>query len=388
MRYSGPESLSLRDQTKFDVLIQIDVLSGCEHSCTGCFVNKHSPADVEGPLLREAKRLADGVKRAGLNLREFVVGPTDFFSASNTESVLNNKITQEILREHVNARIATPAKFDLVNMKKFYDIFKILDNPEKYRDDMIIEFVMPVENPDTMLNNTEYFEAVMRRVDFFKNETPKKIDWSWTLQSSSILSRTVSKEEYNKMLDKSLNEYGTILEMNPAFSRAPRHKQKENLKSWNNYLSSVVDSDNYDKVTMSMANLNCNSMNFVGLTVIMGKDGPETHLNVMLHEQAFFLTNPGTNVTGLSFEEILERRNELILDGIKNLSIHPLYKDSPYLISMANRLLWEAIKAMDLSLDEEILPMDVLSLYNPTEEGAHLWNKDALKRVTYQSGAA
>ena len=129
-------------------------------------------------------------------------------------------------------------------------------------------------------------------------------------------------------------------------------------------------------------------MNFIGLTVIMGENGPETHLNVMLHEQAFFLTNPGTNVTGLSFEEILGRRNSLILEGIEALSKHPLYKDTPYVISMANRLLWEAIKAMDLSEEEEVLPMDVLSLYNPTEEGSHLWNKDALEKVTYQSGAA
>jgi len=382
MRYSGPESLALKDQVKFDVLISVELLSGCDHGCTGCFVDKHKPKSLAQPLLEEAQRLADGVKASGLNLREFVLGPTDFFTASNTIDVLNNSITQKIMREHENARIATPAKFDFVNDVKFKEIFKILDNPENYREDMIMEFIMPVENPETMLNNEEYFDAVMRRIDFFKHNTPKMIDWSWTLQSSALVGKKTSKEQYNKMLDKSLNDYGTILEMNPAFSRAPRHKQKENLLAWNSFLSRVIDDDNYDKATMSMANLNCNSMNFIGLTVVMGKDGPETHLNVMLHEQAFFLTNEGTNVTGLSFEEILDRRNSLILDGIKNLSIHPLYKDSPYLISMANRLLWEAIKAMDLSLDEEIVPSDVLARYNPSERGGHLWNEDALKYMT------
>jgi hypothetical protein len=382
MRYSGPESLALKDQVKFDVLISVELLSGCNHGCIGCFVDKHQPEDLAQPLLEEAQRLSDGVKKAGLNLREFVLGPTDFFSATNTTDVLNNSITQDIMREHTNARIATPAKFDFVNDVTFKEIFKILDNPDNYREDMIMEFIMPVENPETMINNGEYFDAVMRRIDFFKNNTPKMIDWSWTLQSSSLLGKKISKEQYNKMLDKSLNEYGTILEMNPAFSRAPAHKQKENLLAWNAFLSRVIDDKNFDKVTMSMANLNCNSMNFIGLTVVMGKDGPETHLNVMLHEQAFFPTNERTNVTGLSFEEILDRRNDLILDGIKNLSIHPLYKDSPYIISMANRLLWEAIKTMGLSLDEEIVPQDVLSRYNPTETGAHLWNEDALKCMT------
>jgi hypothetical protein len=382
MRYSGPESLALKDQVKFDVLISVELLSGCNHGYTGCFVDKHKPEDLAQPLLEEAQRLADGVKAAGLNLREFVLGPTDFFSASNTKDVLNNSITQNIMREHTNARIATPAKFDLVDDATFRDVFQILDDSVKYRDDMIIEFIMPVEEPNVMLNDKKYFDAVMRRIEFFKNGTPKKIDWSWTLQSSALLGKKISKEQYNKMVDKSLNEYGTILEMNPAFSRAPAHKQKENLLAWNGFLSNVIDGDNYDKVTMSMANLNCNSMNFIVLTVVMGKDGPETHLNVMLHEQAFFLTNERTNVTGLSFEGILNRRNELILDGIKNLSVHPLYKDSPYIISMANRLLWEAMKTMGLSLDEEIIPHDVLARYNPTERGSHLWNEDALRHMT------
>lgn len=384
MRYSGKESLSLKDQTKFDVLINVELLSGCNHGCTGCFIDKHKPTDLAQPILEEAQKIADGILRAGLNLREFVIGATDIFSASNTEDVLNNSITQNIMREHSNARIATPAKFDLVDMDKFTDIFKILDDPKKYREDMIIEFIMPIENPETMLNNEEYFDAVMRRIDFFKNNTPKQVDWSWTLQSSAILGKKISKEQYNQMLDKSLNEYGTILEMNPAFSRAPKHKQKENLVAWNSFLSSVIDDDNMDKVTMSMANLYCNSMNFIGLTVLMGLNGVETHLNVMLHEQAFFPHNKRTNVTGLSFEQIIDRRNELILRGIKKAETVSDCKDCQYQIACANRLIFEAMDVM--GMDSCMMPLDVLNRYNPTEEGAHLWNQDALKHVTYELG--
>lgn len=379
MRYSGPESLSLKDQTKFDVLIQIEVLSGCQHSCTGCFVNKHNPADLAQPLLEEAKRLADGVKSTGLNLREFVIGPTDFFSASNTQDVLNHPLTQEIMKEHTNARIAAPAKFDLASMDCFEEMFSILDDEDKFRPEMIIEFITPIESPDKMVNDKEYFDDIMKKVEFFKHNTPKQMDWSWTLQSSTILSDKITKEDYNRVLDKAIDEYGTILEMNPAFARAPAHKQKENLFAWNNFLSSVIDEDNYDKATMSMANLYCNSMNFIGLTVLMGENGPETYLNVMLHEQAFFTNNQRTNVTGLSFDEILNRRNELILEGIHKFSEHPIYKDTPYVVALANRLVWEAIVAMDLTEEESVLPMDVLALYNPTEKGDHLWNEDALK---------
>lgn len=377
MRYSGPESLSLKDQTKFDVLIQVEVLSGCKHSCTGCFVNKHSPTDLAQPLLEEAKRLADGVKATGLNLREFVIGPTDFFSASNTKDVLNHSLTQEIMREHTNARIATPAKFDLVGMDYFEEIFSILDDEDKFRPEMIIEFVTPVESPDKMVNDKEYFDDVMKKIEFFKHDTPKQMDWSWTLQSSAILGNKISKEDYNNILDKAINEYGTILEMNPAFARAPAHKQRENLEAWNSFLSEVIDEYNYNKATMSMANLYCNSMNFIGLTVLMGENGAETHLNVMLHEQAFFPANDRTNVTGLSFDDILNRRNELILDGLTRASAVSDCQDCKYQVACANRLVFEAMDTMDIN--SCIMPKGVLNMYNPQEEGAHLWNKDALK---------
>lgn len=390
MRYSGPESLSLKDQFKFDVLINVEVLSGCNHKCTGCFVDKHADPSTTDAILAQAKYLSDEVKKSNLNLREFVIGPTDFFTADNTKYVLNSKITQSIMRDHENARIATPAKFDLASDDSFKSIFSILDDSSKYRDDMIIEFIAPIESPDKMLNDKDYFRNVMNRVEYFKNQTPKKMDWSWTLQSSSILGNKITKEEYNQILDKSLNEYKTILEMNPAFARAPKNKIKDNLLSWNNFLSSVIDKDNANKATVSMANLYCNSMNFIGLTVLPGKDGPETFLNVMLHEQAFFTNSEKLNVTGLTFEQILDRRNELILEGINKLSEHPLYKDTKYVIALANRLIWQAIEAMELKEDESILPMDVLAIYNPFEQGEHLWNEDALKymKIEKSKGAA
>ncbi|MEO2086481.1 MAG: hypothetical protein ABGY22_05180 [Acidimicrobiales bacterium] len=388
MRLSGPESLSLKDQVKFDVLLQIEVLSGCEHSCTGCFVNKHGDESVVDGVLSRAKELSDSIKTTGLNLREFVIGPTDFFSASNTNYILNHSITQSIMSEHTGARIATPAKFDLTSDERFQEIFDILDDSDKYRDNMIIEFVTPIESYDTMVNDDEYFERVMKRVDFFKNHTPKQMDWSWTLQSSAILGRKIDKSQYTEILNKSINDYETILEMNPAFARAPAHKQKDNLIAWNNFLSTVIDKDNCNNATISMANLYCNSMNFMGLTILQGEHEVETHLNVMLHEQAFFPKNDRTNVTGLNFNEILDRRDALITEGINKFSSHPLYKDSPYIIALASRLVWEAIVSMELDETESVLPMDVLSLFNPTEQGDHLWNDDALIYMNMKEEAA
>ena len=373
MRYSGPESLAPSDAYKFDVLIQMEVLAGCDHGCLGCFVDKNIDPDMNQAIINRAKELADGVKRTGLNLREFVIGPTDFFTAENTKAVLNNSAVQDIMREHTGARIAAPAKFDKVSMEKLKEIFAVLDDEDKYRRDMIIEFIMPIGRVHEMLDDDDYYNEVMKKVEFFKNDTPKQMDWSWTLQASNVVGKKIDKETYNRIIDKSVNEYETIVEMNPAFSRARNQLiKRHNLFAWNDFLGKVVDKDNASETVMSMANLYCNSINFIGLTVVPGENGPTTHLNVMLHEQAFFLENKNLDVTGLSFEEILQRKNELVLKGInKSLQVKDC-SDCQFAIACANRLVFEAQDS--LNVNGCVMNKEVLDLYNPYD---FTWNDDA-----------
>ena len=373
MRYSGPESLAPSDAYKFDVLIQMEVLAGCDHGCLGCFVDKNIDPDMNQAIIDRAKELADGVKRTGLNLREFVIGPTDFFTAENTKAVLNNSAVQDIMRDHTGARIAAPAKFDKVSMEKLKEIFAVLDDEDKYRRDMIIEFIMPIGRVAEMLDDDDYYNEVMKKVEFFKNDTPKQMDWSWTLQASNVVGKKIDKETYNRIIDKSVNEYETIVEMNPAFSRARNQLiKRHNLFAWNDFLGKVVDKDNASETVMSMANLYCNSINFIGLTVVPGENGPTTHLNVMLHEQAFFLENKNLDVTGLSFEEILQRKNELVLKGINKSSQVKDCSDCQFAIACANRLVFEAQDS--LNVNGCVMNKEVLDLYNPYD---FTWNDDA-----------
>lgn len=380
MRYSGPESLPPSKAQKFDVLINFEGLTGCNHGCVGCFVNKNQDVATMNSMLETAQELADGVKRTGLNLREFVIGPTDLFSAANTENVLNNPIIQNIMREHTKARIATPSKIDDVSMEKLREVFAILDDPSKYRDEMIIEFIMPIGDIDRIINDEDYFNDIKEKLEFFDKETPKEVDWSWTLQASNVMQKRLTKETYNKLLDKVVDEYETILEMNPAFSRAPNAlMQRRNLVSWNKFLSEVVGQDNFDKVTMSMANLYCNSMNFIGLTIIPGIDSPRVFLNVMLHEQAFFTQHDELEVTGLSFEEILAKRDQLIAKGLAKSSTVKDCADCKYSVACASRLIFQAQDAMNMH--ECLMPLDVLDLFNPYIDSSEQWNDDALKIV-------
>jgi len=377
MKYSGPDMLPPSNAYKYDILIQMEVLSGCEQACLGCFVDKNIDASMNQQIIDRAKELADGVKRTGMNLREFVIGPTDIFSASNTERVLNNPVVHDIMREHEHARIAAPAKFDVATMERVQEIFDILDDEDKFRREMIIEFIMPIGKIDQMLNDIVYHQEVMRKVKFFKENTPKQMDWSWTLQASNVVGKKIDKETYNKILKRSVRDYETIVEMNPAFSRARNQLiQRSNLMGWNNWLGNVIDESNHNEAVMSMANLYCNSINFMGITIVPGKDGPTTHLNVNLYEQAFFLENKNLDVTGLSFEEILDRKDELATKGINKSTQVKDCNGCEYAVACANRLIFEAQDT--LNINGCVLNKDVLDHYNPYD---FTWNDDALKKL-------
>ena len=379
MRYSGPESLSPDSASKFDVLIQMEVLAGCDHGCLGCFVDKNIDPDMNQQIIDRAKELADGVARTGLNLREFVIGPTDFFTAKNTESVLNNSVVQEIMREHTGARIAAPAKFDIATMDKVKEIFAVLDDEDKYRRDMIIEFIMPIGRVEQMLNDDEYFDNVMEKVEFFKNNTPKQMDWSWTLQASNVVGKKIDKETYNKIIQKSVNEYETIVEMNPQLSQERDH-------SWYSvgtcldgmiFLVKLLTKIMHKKLLCQW--LTCivtQSTLLVLQSSPPGENGPTTHLNVMLHEQAFFLNNKNLDVTGLTFEEILDRKNELVTKGINRSSKVSDCNGCQFAVACASRLIFEAQET--LNVDGCVLNKDVLAEYNPYD---WTWNDDAMEKL-------
>ena len=96
----------------------------------------------------------------------------------------------------------------------------------------------------------------------------------------------------------------------------------------------------------------------------------------MLHEQAFFLKNKNLDVTGLSFEQILDRKNELVTKGINRSSKVKDCNGCQYAVACASRLVFEAQET--LNIDGCVLNKDVLNHYNPFD---FTWNDDALKKL-------
>ena len=96
----------------------------------------------------------------------------------------------------------------------------------------------------------------------------------------------------------------------------------------------------------------------------------------MLHEQAFFLGNKNLDVTGLTFEQILDRKNELVTKGINKSSKVKDCADCKFAVACASRLIFEAQES--LNVNGCVLNKDVLAEYNPYD---FTWNDDAIEKL-------
>ena len=77
-------------------------------------------------------------------------------------------------------------------------------------------------------------------------------------------------------------------------------------------------------------------------------------------------------MTGLTFEEILQRKNELVTKGISKSSKVKDCSDCQYAVACASRLIFEAQDS--LNINGCVLNKDILEHYNPYD---FTWNDDA-----------
>lgn len=375
MGKSGPENVSIKDQVKFDVLINMEILNGCSHTCMGCFVNRKQDISEEKMYAR-LDELSEDILKYGLNLREFVMSPTDFFNAHNTIDVLKNETIQKVLRKNTGVRIASPARLDLVSPERLNEILEILDS-DGFREDMVLEFIMPVTDIEQTINDAEYRKRIFDSLAIL-DKSPKLIDWSWTLNMSSAVANRLSTENYDRLIKSITEDYDTILEMNPAIARVSNLSMvKSNIEDWNKILEEVITDENKSKATLSMANLYCNSINFLGLTIEYDKEEEKvkTYLNVNLHEQALFKSK-ALDVSDMTLKEIMEYRTKLVSDSLSNL--RECCKECQYSVACATRLIHNAMDFVET--DSCILPKNVLDMFDVNNDN-ETYNEDALKLV-------
>ncbi|MCS5550417.1 MAG: hypothetical protein NZ811_02750 [Gammaproteobacteria bacterium] len=202
--------LTTETQTKpvSAVKIQMDVLDGCEHNCSGCFVNRRNNAPSDDNL-EDFSRFVKEITDAGLLVDEILIGPTDALSSSNTFDVLSNKHLLKTIND--NSPILAFVTTLMGDPKEFCEF--IVKNINL---DTEIEIGIATQ-PDLLmdLNYAEEVKAKLRVLDGLPHD----------LTYTFILNIDEYDVDYEKLHKHVVKQFDTTFDLIPSIARS-KNKEK------------------------------------------------------------------------------------------------------------------------------------------------------------------
>lgn len=352
-KMSNAEITSVFDNDKMDFVINLELLNGCVHSCTGCFVNRRNEIVVAD--VKKALKLAKELTKKGLRFREVIVSPTDFFSATNTEDILLNEDFQAMLRLNDKTRITTTAMFDNTKLSTVKRIFDILDNPAYFRRDMIMEFLVPMEASKIVEDDVDYFNKHMEIIDYFKNHTTKVVDWSFVVNvhhdqiliNNFELITTIVKDKYNG-----------IIEFLPSFFRTGNTDLIiKHLEQWKEFLSNTVNYENYQKLMVTIADLHHNGFN----TIVMNYRKGNLYVSPFIYEQ-ILMTDDNMLLDDTDVDKVFDKLGELTADQYRYADKTDECVYCEYFNTCVGRNVLSFMESKNIT--KCIYPKEVLDLYS------------------------
>lgn len=313
-----------------DFVLNLDILNGCVHSCDGCYVKKFKEVNNWEQALEKAYKIAEEMTAKGLRFRELILGPTDIFSAENTEQVLRHPTFQKLLRLNEKTRITAACIFDGIDKDHFLKLFSILDDETLYRKEMILEFLVPLNTKKMLDQEDKYMTDNKWVLNFFKNNSPKVIDWSYVI---NIHNNELLKANYDKAVSIIKNEFNTILEFNPGFFRTNNERLiNKNMLYWKDFLSHILEKEDYRNVYLTNVDMYHNTSNTICLNLYQD----EVYFSPFIYEQILD-THESFRVTDLSAEFIMQKHVELQALGFAYANKTTECTDCKYLTACAGR---------------------------------------------------
>lgn len=152
-------------EVKYDNLVDfaVEVLHGCTHHCYGCNVNREDQEGYAGQDIAKLLGLFGDLSKHGYILANFSIGPTDFFTSTNTEQVLKDSM-------------ALMDKFKVVILQStfLYSKKQLEDQAAMiapYLKGRRVKFAFPVD--PRHLGKEKYARTVVENVLYFKSLLPE-----------------------------------------------------------------------------------------------------------------------------------------------------------------------------------------------------------------------
>ena len=264
---------------RMDFILALDLLNGCAQSCRGCFVDKKGEFLGQKQMLERACEVAEDLSRCDWRLREVVVGPTDFFSAANTEDILAMPLFQELLRFHPQTHLTVPCIFSPLDRHRFSEIFHLLDNPSWFRSNLSLEFFVLLDVEKLLRRDEAYMRDNFWVIDFFKRQTPKVVEWFYLINMHKGMSL---RHRFLEIAEIVADKFETVLEFGPGFFRLQNHTlNKKILKSWKDFLESLMEREDYQGIFFT----NWDKEHSTANTIFLNFLGDQVYFSPFIYDQ-------------------------------------------------------------------------------------------------------
>lgn len=236
------------DSTNVRIRINTEFLDSCKFNCAGCYVkrkNEFTDSDVD-VLVNAIQMFRD----SGASFDEVILGPTDFFSASNTEEVLSHEGFKSIFKDgDVVLTVLTTLQEGEERIKELIQCV----NDNLTHPNMEMEVLIPFD-----------IKRVVDKDPFYVMEMKRKIQILNLLNPTVDYAMQINIHDVDKMIPGfSLPEvtryvrdtFGTIVEFNPSFMRVKKpHIITKVLDDWNDMLERHMDQLQAEDITFTMVN--------------------------------------------------------------------------------------------------------------------------------------
>lgn len=346
------------EKDTMNLVVNLDVLQGCAHTCHGCYVNKENVGAIPEIDILNALNTSKHFIGQGLTFREIIIGSTDFFSANNTRHILRNKDLQEMTNltdSEKRLGIATTAVFDNIDMSKLRNIFNILDS--EYRDGMIIEFAIPVNVEKLINKDQKYVDDHNMVFDFFKNDTNKNV--SYVFANNIHNNKWLKKDGIYEYCSNFVEEnFDTVLDHNPSFFRSSSQEQiKKSIAAWKEILEQNIKHENLSNIHIPSASEYHNSLNTLGIHFKQDK----AYIIPFIYEYIFMEDDSLRIHDFKNFENISNKYSSLLSEAFSYAGKSNDCSDCNYLMSCSGRNVQNVMKIMNTK--DCIFPKKFRTLY-------------------------
>lgn len=234
--------------TSTRVRINTEFLDSCKFDCAGCYVKRRNEfTDDDMDVLFNAVEMFRSV---GMSFDEIILGPTDFFGASNTETVIEHPTFKKIFENgDVVLTILTTLQSSDERIKELIECV----NNNLTHPNMEIEVLIPFDIKRLVAKDPLYVMQLKRKIQMLNLFNPT-VDYAMQINIHDV-DQMVSEFSLPELTRYVKNTFSTIVEFNPSFMRAKKaHIVTKVLSEWNSMLERHIDELTADDITFTMVN--------------------------------------------------------------------------------------------------------------------------------------